>query len=204
LTKYICDAEMCKKLLLKIVSVILGLLCAAAISGIGGEDAAAGKFFGPHADVTRLEKKIHDMANREREKRGLPLLLWNKRLHRIARNHSQDMAERDFFSHEDAEGRGFCDRYQAAGFECRIRVGDVICRGAENISQLDLRNSSFFKDGRLILDRETEDKIAESVVRRWMDSKGHRANILTPYFKRQAIGAAVSGDGKVYITEDFC
>jgi uncharacterized protein YkwD len=151
-----------------------------------------------------LEKKIHNMINRERQKKGLPALSWDDSLHRIARQYSQDMVQRNFFSHHDPEGRTFCDRYKAAGFECKIKAGDTICLGAENIAQDNLISASSYKDGTTFLSSNTEDKIAESVVKRWMNSKGHRGNILTPYFKRQGIGVALSEDGKVYITENFC
>ncbi len=138
------------------------------------------------------------MINAERKKQGLPGLLWDEDLHSIARKHSQDMERRNFFSHDDPEGRNFSDRYKDALFECRIRTGEAICRGGENISMM------YLEDGKTFLDGDTEDRIAESVVKRWIASKNHRANILTPYFKRQGIGVAISRDGKVYVTEDFC
>jgi uncharacterized protein YkwD len=159
---------------------------------------------GANAGLTHLEKKIHNMINAERKKQGLPALLWDEDLHSIARKHSQDMERRNFFSHDDPEGRNFSDRYKDALFECRIRTGEAICRGGENISMMYLDNPSFVGYGKTFLDSDTEDRIAESVVKRWIASKNHRANILTPYFRRQGIGVAISGEGKVYVTEDFC
>ena len=195
---------MSEKALLKIISAIISVLCVVAIVESSQRDARSNRLSRPHADVTHLEKKIHNMINKEREKRGLPVLLWDESLHSIARKYSQDMAQRNFFSHNDPEGRSFCDRYRAARFKCSINVGDTICLGAENISQDNLIHSSFYKDGKTFFNKNTEDEIAASVVKRWMSSKSHRRNILTPYFKRQGIGVALSEDGKVYVTEDFC
>ena len=159
---------------------------------------------GSDIDITQLEKRIHVLINKERTKRGLSALSWNDGLRKVARKYSKVMAERNFFSHNDPDGRSFCDRYKAEGIECRIRVGDTICLGAENIAQDNLYSSYFYRDGERFFSWNTEDQIAGSVVKRWMSSNAHRANILTPYFKRQGIGVAFSDDGKVYVTENFC
>lgn len=195
---------MSEKNLLKVVAVILSVLCSVAVLESSQRDTWSNRLSVSPVDVTHLEKKIHNMINRERQKKGLPVLLWDESLHRIARHYSQDMVQRNFFSHHDPEGSTFCDRYKAARFECKIKAGDTICLGAENIAQDTLISASSYKDGTTSLSSNTEDKIAESVVKRWMNSKGHRDNILTPYFKRQGIGVALSEDGKVYITENFC
>ena len=47
-------------------------------------------------------------------------------------------------------------------------------------------------------------KIAETTVKGWMNSPGHRKNILTPHWRSEGIGIAISPDDKVYITENFC
>lgn len=183
---------------------MLCLLCTVVVLESSDRNTKGNGLSWPHAGVTNLEKKIHAMINKERARRGLPVLLWDERLHRIARIYSQDMVQRNYFSHDDPDGRTFYDRYKAARFECRITVRDTTCLGAENIAQDNLYSSSFYKDGKTFFTSKTEDKIAESVVKRWMSSKGHRENILTPYFKRQGIGVALSEDGKVYVTENFC
>jgi len=167
-------------------------------------DASTGGASVPDLDITQLENKIHDLVNKERAKRGLSALSKDKRLNKVARKYSQDMVNRNFFSHNDPDGRSFYDRYKAEGYECSIRSGTTSCMGAENIAQSNLFSSYIYKDGKTFFNWSTEDKIAESVVKQWMSSKGHKANILTPYFKRQGIGVAFSDDGKVYITENFC
>ncbi len=187
----------------KISSVIIIVLCIIATSESGQRAMALNKLSVPHDELMHLEKRIHDALNNERKKRGLPSLSWDEKLHRIARKYSQDMEQRNFFSHDDPDGRCFSDRYRAELFKCRIRVGNTICGGAENISLLHL-NKSFYKHGKISINSDTEDEIVEEVVKGWMSSKGHRENILTSYFKRQGIGIALSREGKVYVTENFC
>ena len=191
-----------RKAFLKIVFIIF--LCMPGITGYAQsqkKDASPSK---ADLDVTRLEKKINTAINRERAKNGLPPLLWDESLHKVARKHSQDMVDRNFFSHSDPDGRGFHDRYEAGGFECEIRVGNTTYMGAENISQDVLYRSRLYIDDEKSYTWNSEDEIANSVVKHWMSSGAHRKNILTPYFKRHGIGVALSADGKVYVTENFC
>ncbi|NJD56393.1 MAG: hypothetical protein FIA94_08325, partial [Nitrospirae bacterium] len=136
---------------------------------------------GHDIEIGRTEKKIHDLINLERKKKGLSVLAWNEKLNRIARNYSGAMAERRFFSHNDPEGRSFIDRYREGGFECKLRNGNEICLGAENIAQENTFHSVTYLNGTPSYDWNSEDQIAAAVVRRWMQSKGHRENILTSY-----------------------
>jgi uncharacterized protein YkwD len=50
----------------------------------------------------------------------------------------------------------------------------------------------------------TMEEIASQVVNGWMNSPGHRENILNARYDREGIGIAVSSDGKVYVTQNFC
>ncbi len=191
-----------KEALLKIIFVfILCMLCTTGYAQSKERDALSVRL---NIDITLLEKKIHDLLNREREKRGLSALLWDERLHKVARKHSQAMVDRNFFSHNDPDGGNFQDRYKAGGIECKILIGDTVYMGGENISQDNLYSSYVYKAGETVFNWNSESEIAESVVKRWINSEGHRANILTPYFNRQGIGIAVSEDGKIYVTENFC
>ena len=191
--------------LLKIISVFI--LCMLSMTGLvesRERDGLSYRSSGPDIDIAQLENKIHALINKERAKRGLSALLNDERLQKVARKYSQDMVRRNFFSHNDPDGRCFYDRYRAEGFACSIRTGNTTCMGAENIAQTILYSSYFYKDGKTFFNWNTEDKIATSVVKLWMGSKGHKTNILTPYFKQHGIGIALADDGKAYITEDFC
>ena len=158
----------------------------------------------PEIVIPRLEKKIHNLINAERKKKGLAALGWQESLNRIARRYSQDMSKRNFFAHNDPEGNSFLDRYKEEGFACRLRIGNTTYLGGENIAQDNLYHSVLYRNGVPYYDWNTEDEIAASIVKGWMNSKGHRENILTPYFKHHGIGLSISDDGKVYVTQNFC
>jgi uncharacterized protein YkwD len=53
-------------------------------------------------------------------------------------------------------------------------------------------------------DWNSEGKIAETTVQGWMNSRGHRKNILFSHWRSEGIGVAIAPDGKVYITQNFC
>ncbi len=113
-----------KEALPKIIFVFI--LCILCITGYAESKERYASSSGSDIDITQLEKKIHTLLNREREKRGLSALLWDESLHKVARKYSQAMADRNFFSHYDPDGRDFHDRYEAGGIECKIRMGDTI------------------------------------------------------------------------------
>lgn len=158
----------------------------------------------PKISTGRLEQRIHDLINEEREQQGLEPLEWDGRLAEIARQHSLDMAQRTYFSHVSPEGRDFPYRYQQNGYTCSVRVKDILYTGAENIFQNNLYNRSATVNGVAYYDWNSEKELAASTVRGWMNSPGHRRNILTPHWQNQGIGIAISPDGKVYITQNFC
>lgn len=151
-----------------------------------------------------LEKRIHALINRERGKRGLSLLAGDDVLSRIARGHSKDMGSRRYFSHDSPEGHDFSYRYRQEGYTCSLRIGNSIHMGAENIFQNVRFNSVTTVNREAFYDWNSEEQIAETTVRGWMDSPGHRKNILTPHWRREGIGIFLSPDEKIYITQNFC
>jgi len=158
----------------------------------------------PKIDPMDLAARIHALVNEERAKQKLPALAWNDRLATIAGKHSGDMAERHYVAHDSPEGRRFTDRYRAGGFECGIRVGNTIYTGAENIALNHLYNSVTIVNGRRIYHWNSADTIARRAVTNWMNSPGHRRNILTPQWKNEGIGVTIAPDNKVYVTQNFC
>jgi uncharacterized protein YkwD len=159
---------------------------------------------GPVSDPASLELLIHKLVNSERAKNGLPQLGWNETLRQVARDHSRDMAERGFFSHVGPDGADFRVRYQRQGFRCERARANTIYGGAENISSDNLFSSVLFRNGIPEYLWSTPEDIAKSVVARWMRSPGHKRNILAPQWKTEGIGIAVSDDGRVLVTQNFC
>ncbi|MCV0367470.1 MAG: CAP domain-containing protein [Nitrosopumilus sp.] len=139
--------------------------------------------------LTDIALRIHELINEERTSRGLSALTWNPTITKASVNHSNDMANRNYFQHDSPEGHDFTWRYSQVGFTCAISQGSWIYGGGENI---------MYMEGYYGVET-----IASESVDGWMNSQGHRENILTPYFKTEGIGVAKSGN-EVYVTQNFC
>jgi uncharacterized protein YkwD len=163
-----------------------------------------GKRAKPVISMTELERQIHSLINTERRNHGLSPISWNGTLSKIARKHSRDMANRSYFSHHSPEGHDFSYRYGQEGYSCAVPAKDRTYAGAENIFQNNLYDRVVYVDGAARYDWNSVRKIAETTVQGWMNSPGHRKNILMPFWGSEGIGIAVSPDDKVYITQNFC
>jgi uncharacterized protein YkwD len=186
----------------------LGLLCLALLFSCAHPATAtrqelAGLRGRPRISISKLEKRIHALINNERKKHGLAALAWSSRLSEIAARHSKDMATRRYFSHYSPEERDFAYRYKAGGYSCEVRVGNVAYCGGENIFRNNLYNRILIRGGEQFYDWNSLERIAETTVEGWMNSPGHRKNILTPHFRSEGIGVSIS-DGRVFITQNFC
>lgn len=129
-------------------------------------------------EIESLEQQCLDEINRVRRRNGLQQLYLYEELLPVAREYSRRMAEQNFFSHNDPEGRTVKERVEEADIRWRM-IG-------ENLA---------YSNGYV-------NPVAAS-LHGWMDSPGHRANILEPNFNLTAIGVWIKGDGTVYFTEIF-
>lgn len=153
-------------------------------------------------DIEVFEQQIHDDVNDMREQHVLDPLTFDQELADIARDYSQDMAEREFFDHYSPEGEDFTDRYAAAGYDCEVRDGDQIYTGGENLALNSIGRP--VQDGeRREFHTDIED-VSQAIVRGWMESPEHRENILQPAWENQGIGVHVTDEGAVYVTQKFC
>ncbi|MET9433252.1 sigma-70 family RNA polymerase sigma factor [Streptomyces sp. NPDC006551] len=118
-------------------------------------------------------QQVIDLANSERAEAGCGPLTANPLLAQAARRHSEDMAARDFFDHTDPDGDGPGERVTAAGYRWTT-YGENIAKGQRTPAQ---------------------------VMDSWMNSPGHRANILNCSFEE--IGIGVHDDGGPYWTQVF-
>ncbi|ATW50811.1 CAP domain-containing protein [Streptomyces peucetius] len=119
------------------------------------------------------EAAVIDMVNSERVKVGCSPLKASGALSDLARAHSKDMAARGFFDHTNPDGETPWDRAEKAG---------VSGLGGENIA------------------RGQAD--AEAVMASWMNSEGHRANILNCDFTTLGVGVHM-GEGGPWWTQNF-
>ena len=160
----------------------------------------------PMYDAQQIEYLVHEFTNQERVKHGLSELSFDSEIVEIARGHSLDMAVREYFAHETPEGLTPSDRADQKGYSCQKLVGLLIYSGiAENIFQGHLFDSYYTINGVITsYEWNTEEEIAKATVDGWMNSPGHRENILTDIFDREGIGVEITNDHKVYVTQNFC
>ena len=160
----------------------------------------------PTINTLELENKIHVLINQQRTNNGLSSLTLDSKISDIARIHSKDMATRGFFDHENPEGMDPTDRGIEYGFRCEKVVGNLIYSGiGENIFQNNLYDRVWYTNGiPTSYEWNDMDELAQSTVNGWMESTGHRKNILTQIYDKEGIGVIVSSDDKVFITQDFC
>ena len=157
--------------------------------------------------ILAVESEVHRLTNEERVKRSLRPLSYDPVLASIAQGHSKDMAQLDYFDHDNLRGQAPSDRAGQAGYRCRKDCGSYYTVGiAENIFQTWLFSSYTTSLSGLVVSRNymTMEEIASQVVDGWINSPGHRENILNARYDREGIGIAVSSDGKVYVTQNFC
>lgn len=149
---------------------------------------------GKPLDTSIVEHFVIDLTNRERQRGGLPPLLQDERISQIARNHSKNMAAYGY-SHT-VLGKGPSDRAKDAGYNCRglLPGGRTTYGLSENIA-LQPRITEWQHQFILLLairditeHHKTEWDAAKALVEAWMNSPGHRANILNPRSTRIGVG----------------
>jgi uncharacterized protein YkwD len=126
------------------------------------------------------------LHNQVRAERGLPALRENAKLRKAAVAHSADMVRRGFFEHTAPGGVSMVDRIFAARYASN-NVGWAL---GENLA---------WGTGRLATPR--------LVMRAWMDSPGHRANVVKRAYRELGIGVVIgtptAGDNGATYTADF-
>ncbi|MFJ9535738.1 sigma-70 family RNA polymerase sigma factor [Streptomyces sp. NPDC101225] len=114
------------------------------------------------------------LVNQERAKAGCGALTEDPQLEEAAQGHSDDMAARDFFDHTNPDGADPGQRITAAGYRWST-YGENIAQGQQT---------------------------PQAVMESWMNSPGHRANILNCSFKDIGVGVH-RGSGGPWWTQDF-
>jgi len=147
------------------------------------------------AKEKQAEMEIHRLINLEREKHGLKILGYDEELASIAKSHSIDMANDEYFSHETPEGLNPTDRASKVGYVCQYQIDNFIYSGiGENLHMVQGSAVSFLS---------TPESIAELAVSGWMDSPGHKKNILTSNFSNEGIGVSIF-PFTIHVTQNFC
>lgn len=152
---------------------VAGWACGAPVQG---SHAASGP---QRATVTAneldLAQQVFVLVNNARSDAGLPALLANAQMADVAFQHSADMAARQYFSHTDPDGHTAADRCAAAGLDFRW-LGENIAHGQTSPQQ---------------------------VMAEWMDSAGHRADILNVRAAESGVGVHDADPAGLYWTQLF-
>jgi uncharacterized protein YkwD len=136
------------------------------------------------ADLAPLRERALALVNAARAERGLPALALGEDIGEAAQAHAEDMARRGYYAHRSPEGEDVADRYAEAG-------GSPSNAVAENIA--------------LCGDCPTppDDDAVERLHRLWMESPGHRANILARGLARFGFGARADARGRLLAVQTF-
>lgn len=128
----------------------------------------------PVDELLALEDEVTALTNAERAAAGCGDVATDERLRTAARGHSEDMAVNDYFSHTGLDGRSPFDRMSDAGYP--DPAGENIAYGY---------------------------RTPADVMEGWMNSTGHRENLLTCGHQTIGVGIAYDGDGRPYWTQVF-
>jgi uncharacterized protein YkwD len=164
----------------------------------------------PALDAQELARAIHDRVNDARRTHQLPPLAWTDSLHPLASTHSRDMAERDFFGHVNPSGEDVNDRARQLDLVCyRVLKDSMIAKGfGENLykSTRFHRYQERYRNDRLqqrVYEWKTLSEMADEVVTGWMNSPGHRRNILNRSYDTEIIAVYVD-DNQYFVTQVLC
>jgi uncharacterized YkwD family protein len=117
------------------------------------------------SSVLDIERKVVELVNQARKANGLPELILNEKLSNVARVKANDMADNSYFSHTSPTYGSPFDMMRQFGISYRT-AGENIAMGQTT---------------------------AQQVFDAWMNSEGHRANILNPSFTEIGVGYSANG-----------
>ncbi|KAE8894701.1 hypothetical protein PF005_g14591 [Phytophthora fragariae] len=158
-------------------SLALLLVAAAAVSSDADNlRHESRQLAGTYSTTSQYASGMLALVNAQRSARGLSPLCMNTKLMAAAMRHSKDMAANNFMSHTGSDGSSMSSRISAAGYVW-TRAAENVAAGQTNIN---------------------------SVMNSWMNSNGHRANILGDY-TMFGTAYAYSGGSRYghYWTQDF-
>lgn len=171
-----------------LMAVVLAAAAALGLSAIGPQTAEAADTVtvtgctGTDVTLDANEKAMLDLHNKQRATKGFKALCVHPALQRAAEAHSRDMIDKDYFAHDSQDGTTFAQRIKREGYNYRaagenIAWGSGPAGGPEEIFNVD------------------NPRIGGSD--NWMDSAGHKANIMNKGYREVGIGA-VNGTYKNY------
>ena len=154
--------------------VLLAAGCAIPMAGAAPSSASSSP---APSSSSATESRIFDLINRQRQRQGLKPLVFNRELDRMAKIQAENMARFQKMAHTipDASLPTLSDRARYVGYGYS-RLAENVALGYPN---------------------------AETVVEGWMNSRGHRQNILDAGVVETGIGIARSSAGGIYYCQVF-
>ena len=155
--------------------------------GVGAGDACSNAALQPdRSNLATVAEATFCLLNGERADRGLAALRFNDRLQRAALAHGNDMIRHLYFSHSGRDGSQPSERIRASGYLSNgagWRVGENLAWGTGDLAS------------------------PKAIMAAWMNSAGHRANILQPAYREVGFGvlagnpASRDSGGATFVTE---
>ena len=149
---------------------------------------AAALLFHPRAasadDLDPIREQALALLNQSRKTHGLPPLVLEAKLNKAAQSHAEDMLKRKYFAHASPEGKTVGDRYRQAGGSKWLVTAENIATFTNTLPPI---TGNFLKH------------LQES----WMNSPGHRKNILLRGVTELGFGIAVDARGNLYAVQNF-
>lgn len=127
------------------------------------------------APLKSIEDEVVRLINVQRANNGIQTLSSNWQAARVARTKSEDMINNNYFSHTSP--------IYGSPFKMLEAYGLRFSAAAENIAY--------------------GQRTAQEVVNSWMNSPGHRANILSSSYTHTGVGVAKKANGTLYFTQVF-
>lgn len=130
--------------------------------------------------MSEVEQYIFSLVNEERAKVGLPQLSYNSTMEYYARLKSKDMGDRNYFDHNNPEGKLITETMNSDGVYYNA--------WGENIAYISKMTDPY--------------EVAKRIMTNWMNSQGHRENILSTNFTSIGVGV-YEINNKIYATQEF-
>jgi len=137
------------------------------------------------SEVRRLERMVLEMANQEREQRGVDGLRWSPELAKVNDYHAWDMWNRDYFYHDEPDGDGPENRVEQFGYKC-----------SNGLSEIQASADATYSDGL--------EGISGFLISGWLNSDSHRKSLLNDEHNTAGVGIYIDNSSNVYAVMILC
>ena len=166
---------------------------------------------GGRLDCELLSKLILEETNRYRASRGRGALVAFRPLMKAAQDHSQAMADNDFFTHtnpQDRSQRTLSDRIRRVNLRPQAYAENIALTYSQDFREMLAWDKKNRESRSPAFPKHTYRTLAQSVTQQWINSRGHRENMLGKSYTFIGFGFASARDARgferIYCVETFC